>query len=188
MVSSRAETVEKYLASLPPDRRPAIETIRNVIRKNLPPGFEEGMQYGMISYYVPLSRYPTTYNGQALGVAALASQKGYMSLYLMTVYGDPKLKAWFERAYRAAGKKLDMGKSCVRFKKLEDLPLDVIGEVIAQLDVDRFIGTFESARRQVRKRPAKIAARRPRPSRATPRKGAANKARKPSSKGGAKRS
>jgi hypothetical protein len=202
MVSSRAETVDKYLATLPPDRRAALETIRNVIRKNLPRGFEEGMQYGMIGYYVPLSRYPTTYNGQALGAAALASQKGHMSLYLMSVYGDPKLKAWFEDAYRAAGKKLDMGKSCVRFKKVEDVPLDVIGEVIARLDVDRFIATYESARAKVRKRPAKMrragakvarrpkakAAHRPRPPMATPRKGAANKARKRSSKGGAKRS
>jgi hypothetical protein len=202
MVSRRAETVEKYLATFPPDRRAALETIRNVIRKNLPPGFEEGMQYGMIGYYVPLSRYPTTYNGQALGAVALASQKGYMSLYLMSVYGDPKLKAWFEGAYRAAGKKLDMGKSCVRFKKVEDVPLDVIGEVIARLDVDRFIATYESARAKVRKRPAKMrragakvarrpkakAAPRPRPPSATPRKGSANKARKRSPKGGAKRS
>src|SRR5687768_1667385 len=130
MVPRRAETVEEYLATLPPDRKTAIETIRKVIRKNLPRGFQEGMQSGMISYYIPLSRYPTTYNGQALGAAALASQKGYMSLYLMSVYGDPQQKAWFERAYRAAGKKLDMGKSCVRFRKLEDLPLDVIGDVI----------------------------------------------------------
>jgi Domain of unknown function (DU1801) len=195
MVSSRAETVAEYLAALPADRKTAIETIRSVIRKNLPRGFEEGMQYGMISYYIPLSRYPTTYNGQALGAAALASQKGYMSLYLMSVYSDPKLKARFERSYRAAGKKLDMGQSCVRFKKLEDVPLDVVGEMIAQLDVDRFIAAYESARAHVRQRPAKVArrpgakaARRPATKRAKPRKGAANKARKPSPKRGAKRS
>jgi hypothetical protein len=175
MASDRAETVEKYLASLPPDRKAALETLRKVIRKNLPRGFEEGMQYGMIGYYVPLSRYPTTYNGQALGAAALGSQKGYMSLYLMSVYGDPKLKAWFERAYRAAGKKLDMGKSCVRFKKLEDVPLDVVGEVIARLDVDRFIATYESARQSMRTRAAKP------PS-------AVTKTRKPSPKRSAKRS
>ena len=155
MVSSRAETVEAYLRSLPPDRKAALEAIRKVIRKNLPRGFEEGMQYGMIGYYVPLSRYPDTYNGQALGIAGLASQKGYMSLYLMGVYGDPKLKAWFERAYREAGKKLDMGKSCVRFKKLEDVPLDVIGQTIAQVDVERFIATYEAARAAPRTRPTK---------------------------------
>ena len=172
MASSSAATVEKYLATLPPDRRAAIATIRNVIRKNLPRGFEEGMQYGMIGYYVPLSRYPTTYNGQALGAAALASQKGYMSLYLMSVYGDPKQKAWFERAYRAAGKKLDMGKSCVRFKKLDDLPLDVVGEVIAQLDVDRFIAAYEAARSAARARPTK----------ATRRPGATKAARAPAAK------
>jgi hypothetical protein len=195
MVPRRPETVEDYLAALPPDRKTAIETIRSVIRKNLPRGFEERMQYGMISFCIPLSRYPTTYNGQPLGAAALASQKGYMSLYLMTVYSDPKLKSWFERSYRAAGKKLDMGKSCVRFKKLEDVPLDVVGEVIAQLDVDRFIATYESARAEVRKRPAKVvrrpgakAARRPAPSSAKRRNGAPGRARKPSPKRGAKRS
>jgi hypothetical protein len=193
MVSSRAETVEKYLANLPPDRKTALETLRKVIRKNLPRGFEEGMQYGMIGYYVPLSRYPTTYNGQALGAAALGSQKGYMSLYLMSVYGDPKLKAWFERAYRAAGKKLDMGKSCVRFKKLEDVPLDVVGEVIARLDVDRFIATYESARQSVRTRAAKPASRpratsTTRATGATSRSRAVKKTRKPSPKRRAKRS
>ena len=146
MVTSRAETVEAYLASLPADRRAAVAALRKVIRRNLPRGFEEGMQYGMIGYYVPLSRYPTTYNGQALAAAALGSQKGHMSLYLMSVYGDPTLKTWFERSFRAAGKKLDMGKSCVRFKKLEDLPLDVIGATIAKLDVDRFIATYEASR------------------------------------------
>jgi hypothetical protein len=150
MVTSRAETVEQYLTALPAERRAALEAVLKVIRKNLPRGFEEGMQYGMIGYYVPLSRYPKTYNGQALGAAALASQKGSMSLYLMTVYGDPGERARFERAYRASGKKLDMGKSCIRFKKVDDLPLDVIGDVVARLDVDRFIATYEASRKQVR--------------------------------------
>src|SRR5690606_30676429 len=95
MVSSKASTVDEYIASLPDDRRAAIAAVRDVIRKNLPPGYEEGMQYGMIGWYVPLSRYPDTYNGQPLGVVALASQKQYMSLYLMAVYASPKTLAWF---------------------------------------------------------------------------------------------
>lgn len=148
MVSSKAATVKEYLDSLPEDRRKAISAVRRVIKKNLPRGFEEGMQFGMIGYYIPLSRYPDTYNGHPIGPAGLASQKQYMSLYLMTVYGDPKMRKWFEGAFKEAGKKLDMGKSCVRFKKLEDLPLDVIGEAIARVDVDTFIAQYEKSRKK----------------------------------------
>lgn len=139
-------TVEAYLAALPAGRRAAIAKVRDAIRAKLPPGFEEGMQYGMISYHVPLSRYPDTYNGQPLGLAALASQKQHMAVYLMAVYSDPALETWFVDRYRASGKKLDMGKSCVRFKELEDLPLDVIGETLAKVSVDRLIATHEAAR------------------------------------------
>ncbi len=150
MVMSRASTVEEYLLSLPPERRAAVEAVRRVIRKNLPKGFEEGMQYGMIGYYVPLEIYPDTYNGQPLGLAALASQKNYLSLYLMAVYANPDLREWFEGAYRASGKKLDMGKSCVRFKSVEDLPLELIGEAISRVGMREFISTFEESRRNVR--------------------------------------
>jgi len=146
MSVSRASTVDEYLASLPPDRRDAIEAVRKVILDNLPPGFEEGMQYGMIAYFVPLSRYPKTYNGQPLTVAALASQKGYMSVYLMSVYGSAELGSWFEESYRDTGKKLDMGKSCVRFKRLADLPLELVGEAIGKVGVDDFIATQEAIR------------------------------------------
>jgi hypothetical protein len=142
----RPASVDDYLASLPPDRREAISTVRKLILDNLPEGYEEGIQYGMIGYYVPLSRYPETYNGQPLGIAALASQKGYMSLYLMCVYGDPATRRWFESAYHAAGKRLDMGKSCVRFKRLEDLPLDVVGEAIARVSVDQYLAHYEKSR------------------------------------------
>ena len=144
MVSSKATTVDAYLASLPEDRRAAIRAVREVILASLPAGYEEGMQYGMIGYYVPLSRFPDTYNGQALGVAALASQKQYMALYLSAVYGDPKAQASFIERYRASGKKLDMGKSCVRFKRLEDLPLEVVGDTIAACSVDRLIELHEA--------------------------------------------
>ena len=146
MVSSKAETVTAYLDALPADRRAQIERVRRVILENLPKGYEEGMQYGMIGYFIPLSRYPVTYNKQPLGIAAFAAQKNAMSLYLMTVYGDPRLKKWFEDGFRKAGKKLDMGKSCVRFKTIDDLPLALIGEAIAKIGVDDYIAIYEKAR------------------------------------------
>jgi hypothetical protein len=141
-MQSKAKTVSEYLKSLPPDRRAAIEAVRKVILKNLPKGYEETMQYGMIGYVVPHSIYPAGYHcdpKQPLPFACLASQKNYMSLYLMTVYGQKETEAWFRREFAAAGKKLNMGKSCVRFKKLEDLPLDVIGKVIARVPVNQYI-------------------------------------------------
>jgi hypothetical protein len=141
-----AQSVDDYLASLPDDRRAAVSAVRDVIRDNLPEGFEEGMQYGMIGYYVPLERYPDTYNGQALGLASLASQKNHMAMYLMGVYADGDEAEWFKERWRSTGKKLDMGKSCVRFKKLDDVPLDVVGEAIARTSVDDFIGWYERTR------------------------------------------
>ena len=146
MASSSAGTPEAYLAELSLERREAIAGVREVILENLPEGYEEGMQYGMIGYLVPLDRFPDTYNGQPLGVAALASQKNYMSLYLLGVYGDPGAREWFENRFAASGKKLSMGKSCVRFKRLEDLPLDVIGEAIAKIPPDALIRQHEAAR------------------------------------------
>jgi hypothetical protein len=116
------------------------------VRRNLPEGFEEGMQYGMIGWYVPLDRFPDTYNGQPLGLAALANQKHYVSLYLNSVYGDPETEAWFRARFRASGKTLDMGKSCVRFRRLEDVPLDVIGETIARVDLERYLDQYLQAR------------------------------------------
>jgi hypothetical protein len=146
MVSSAASTVEQYLASLPLDRRAAIARVRDVVNAGLPPGYEETMQYGMISWVVPRSRLGETYNGQALLVASLASQKQYMALYLMTVYGESKLGAWFKAAYLATGKKLDMGKACVRFKTLDALPLEVIGEAVSRVPVDAYVAIYEAAR------------------------------------------
>jgi hypothetical protein len=145
-VHSNANSVGEYLADLPPDRRLAIDAVRAVIRENLPPGYEESMQFGMIGYSVPLSRYPETYNGAPLSYVALANQKNHMALYLMGCYGDAKLTKWFEREFRKSGKKLDMGKSCVRFKKLDDLPLSLIGEAVAAMPVDDFIGLYERSR------------------------------------------
>jgi uncharacterized protein DUF1801 len=145
-MQSDAQSVEAYLAELPEDRRVAAEAVRAVILANLPAGFEEGMQYGMIGYYVPLERYPVTYNGQPLGVAALASQKRHLSLYLMGIYGDDGKATWFRERWAQTGKKLDMGKSCVRFRRLDDLALDVVGEAIARTSVDDFIAGYERSR------------------------------------------
>ena len=147
MAKSSANTVEDYLAELTEDRRAELETVRRVILDNLPSGYQESMQFGMIGYVIPLERYPKTYNGQPLTYAALASQKNYMSLYLMNVYGDPDTEQWFTEQYKASNKKLNMGKSCLRFKKLEDLPLELIGQVIARTSVYDFIGRYEASRR-----------------------------------------
>lgn len=146
MVSSTARTVGAYLASLPPERRDAVARVRAVVNAHLPRGFEEGMQYGMISWYVPLSRLAETYDGQPLAIVSLASQKQSMSLYLMGAYGDPEERARFEKASRKSGKKLDMGKSCLRFKTIDDLPLDALGDALARITVDRFVATYEASR------------------------------------------
>ena len=146
--SSTATTADEYLASLPPERRAAMGQVRNVILGQLPDGFREGMYFGMLGYFVPLERYPDTYNGQPLGIAALASQKHHMSLYLMSVYGDREIERWFRDAWAATGTKLDMGKSCIRFKKVEDLPLELIGQTIARVSVDDDLAHYEAARRR----------------------------------------
>ena len=143
---SDAATVEEYLAELPDDRREAIAAVRDEILGRLPEGYEEAMNWGMIAYEVPLERCPDTYNGQPLMYAALASQKRHMAVYLSGVYGDAELRERFLADYRATGKRLDMGKSCVRFRTLEDLPLELIGDAVAALTVDEFIAMGEAAR------------------------------------------
>jgi uncharacterized protein YdhG (YjbR/CyaY superfamily) len=148
MVMSKAATVADYLAELPADRRRTISAVRAVIRKSLPKGYKESVGYGMICYAVPLSTYADTYNGQPLCYAALASQKNYCALYLMNVYGDTQTAKAFRDGFKKAGKKLDMGKSCVRFKTADDLPLDVIGKTIAATPVTAFIGQYERARKK----------------------------------------
>jgi uncharacterized protein YdhG (YjbR/CyaY superfamily) len=146
MVQSKAETVEEYLQELSPERRETVAVLRKIIVDNIPKGYKEVMQYGMIGYVVPLERYPETYNGQPLGIIALASQKNYLSLYLMNIYSDGDTQKWFTKEYKASGKKLNMGKSCVRFKKLEDLPLDLIAKAVSRTSVNEFIKKYESAR------------------------------------------
>lgn len=146
MVKSSVETPDAYIAELPPERRTAISTVRKVILNNLPEGYEEGIQHGMICYYIPLERYPDTYNKQPLSIATLGSRKNHIALHLMGVYSDPETERWFKESYAESGKKLDMGKSCVRFKKLEDLPLEVIGEAISRTSPEKFIEQYEAAR------------------------------------------
>ena len=138
-MKSEALTIEEYLAELPPERREAINKVRQTILVNLPEGYEEVMNWGMITYQVPLEIYPDTYNKKPLMYAALANQKNHMAVYLTGIYMDEDLNQDFEREYRATGKRYDVGKSCVRFKKLEDLPLELIGESIQAMEMKEFV-------------------------------------------------
>lgn len=146
-MQSPAATVEEYLTSLPEERREALSAVRETILSHLGEGFEEGMQYGMIGYYVPHRLYPAGYHcspKEPLPFAALASQKNYMAVYLSCVYGSEAETTWFREAYLATGKKLDMGKSCIRFKRLADLPVELIGEAIARVSVEQFVARYEA--------------------------------------------
>ena len=145
-MQSNAKTVAEYLSNLDDARRDAISAVRGVILDHLPDGYAEAMQFGMITYVVPLSVLADTYNGQPLMYVALASQKRHMSLYLTNVYGDESVEQWFRERYRAAGKKLDMGKSCVRFRKLDDLPLALVGEVVARTPITDFVEIYKASR------------------------------------------
>jgi hypothetical protein len=146
MVSSAVTSVDAYLAGLPPQRREVVSAVRDLVNAHMPPGYEEGMAYGMIGWSIPLSRYPATYNGQPLGYVALAAQKNTCSLYLMGVYAAGEQETKLRAAAAAQGKKLDMGKSCLRFRKVEDLPLDAIGELIASMPVEEYISVHEAGR------------------------------------------
>jgi len=146
MASSKAATVDQYLAELPADRRAEIEKVRELVNGALPAGYREVISYGMIGWVIPLEDYPDTYNKQPLAYAALAAQKNYNSLYLNCVYASPERTERLKAAAAAAGKKLDMGKSCVRFKRADDLPLDLIRDEIASTPPQDFIRMYEEAR------------------------------------------
>jgi hypothetical protein len=150
MPASRAApaTVAQYLASLPDDRRAELERVRRVVGERMPQGYEEGVGFGMICWSVPLTVYPETYNKQPLLYVALAAQKNYLSLYLMRPYGDAAQLQRLREAFAAEGKKLDMGKSCIRFKRADDLALDAIGEIVASTPMPRWIEIAKSARRK----------------------------------------
>ena len=146
-MQSKATTVRAYLAGLPKDRREALQAVREVILDHLPKGYEEGMQYGMIGYYVPHSVYAAGYHcdpRQPVPFAGLASQKNHMSLYLMCIYGDQEQLEWFRDAWDRSGQKLDMGKSCIRFRKVEDVPLKVIGQAVKRVPVRKFLAHYEA--------------------------------------------
>ena len=136
---SKAITVEQYLNELPNDRKDAMSIVRQTIVENLPDGYDEVMNWGMITYEVPLETYPNTYNGKPLMYAALASQKNHMSIYLTGCYMSRDVRDKFEKAYKKSGKRFDAGKSCIRFKKVNDLPLELLGKTIASMDVNKFI-------------------------------------------------
>jgi hypothetical protein len=149
-VAKKAGSVAEYLDGLTAERRDAIEKVRKVILDNLPKGYQEALTYGVLTYEVPLTRLPDTYNGQPLCYVALGSQKHYMSLYLMNIYGDSNAAKWFKSAYKAKGKKLDMGKSCVRFKTIDDLPLDVVAEAVARTPMEDWIRIYRESRQRRR--------------------------------------
>jgi hypothetical protein len=155
MVRSSAQSVDDFLDELPEDRRAVVTELRKLIRKHLPKGYDEAVNWGMLCWQIPLERYPDTYNGQPLGYVALASQKNYFALYLTGAYMDPTQAAALKEGFTKAGKKLDMGKSCVRFKKPEDLALDVVAKSIASMTPERYIELYETAHPPATSRPGR---------------------------------
>ncbi|MEE8106049.1 MAG: DUF1801 domain-containing protein [Planctomycetota bacterium] len=159
-MAAKPTTVKQYMDAVPEERRAAIRAVRAAVNKGLPKGYKEGIQYGFIGWFVPHSIYPDGYHcDPSLGVpfAGLASQKNHMGLYLMCVYGDEKQRVWFEKAWAKSGKKLNMGKSCVRFKSLEDVPLDVVTETVKRVPVAKFLAQYaasipESAKKKIAKK------------------------------------
>lgn len=145
-MQSDAKTVAEYLRSLSVERAKVISEVRRAVRNSLPAGYKECMRWGMISWEVPLSIYPNTYNSLPLNYVALAAQKNSFSLYLMGCYSNSKDREKFEREFKATGKKLNAGKSCVRFKKVEDLPLEVIQKYISKYEVEDFLEIYEKSR------------------------------------------
>jgi uncharacterized protein YdhG (YjbR/CyaY superfamily) len=153
-MTSNAISIEEYLAELPEDRRAIVQAVREVILANLDPTYQETIQYGMIGYSVPQSIYAAGYHcdpKQPLPFAGLASQKNHVSLYLMCAYQDPEVHGWFAEA-KAQGKKLDIGKSCIRFKKLSELPLELVAEAIRRYPASKWIADYESALAETRAR------------------------------------
>ncbi len=147
MVSSAAKTVAQYLKALPPERRAVVAAVRELVNQHLPPGFVESMNFGMIAWEIPLARYPVTYNKQPLMYVALAAQKNGYSLYLLCAYMDSTAKDVLQTAYATAGRKLDMGGSCVRFKRFEDLLTEPIVQLVAGASVEEHIARYEAGRR-----------------------------------------
>jgi uncharacterized protein YdhG (YjbR/CyaY superfamily) len=144
-MKSNAKTVAEYLKQLPPEKQAELKRVRAVIRKNLDSGFVEAISWGTISYEVPLARFPHTYNGHPLTYVALAAQKNHLSLYLMPAYADSGKHRWLAQEFKNAGKKLDMGKSCIRFQRAADLPLDAIGQLVASTSAEQWVTLYAAA-------------------------------------------
>ena len=151
MFHNKAKTVREYVAALPEDRRATVSKLRSFVKKHLPKGYKEQIDWGAITYTVPLKVLPDTYNGQPLCYAAIAVQKNHYSLYLMSAYGDPKQMKWMADEFRKRGKKLDMGKACLRFKSLDDIPLDVVADVVASTPMDTYIARYKAIRKTTAK-------------------------------------
>jgi hypothetical protein len=146
MASSKATSVQQYLDELPPERRAVISQVRDLVNLHLPAGYEETMSWGMISWEIPLSRYPVTYNKQPLMYAALAAQKNHYALYLTCADAESRREGGLRHAYAQAGMKLDMGKSCLRFKGLDGVLQPAVAKVIASTSVDAHIAHYEACR------------------------------------------
>lgn len=146
MVSSKAATPDAYIAELPDERAELVSRVRDLVNANLPDGFVEGMSWGMIGWELPLERYPDTYNKQPLVYAGLAAQKNHTALYLNCIYASQERTRRLKDAYAAAGKRLDMGKSCIRFKRADELAEEVLGEAIASVSADEFIAEYKASR------------------------------------------
>lgn len=141
---SAIQTPDEYLSSLEPKRQEMVGAIRDAVNDNIQEGFEEQIEFGMISWVIPLERFPNTYNGHPTMYAALASQKQHVSLYLMAIYADAELSEWFQTEYAKLVRKPNMGKSCIRFRKMEDIPLDLIQEAIGKFTVDDYLALLAS--------------------------------------------
>lgn len=148
MVSSAAPTVPQYLASLPPDRRKAMAAVRRVMNAHMPKGYREAMNWGMICWEIPLAKYPDTHNGRPLSYVGLAAQKHHLSLYLVGIHLFPAQAMAVKDAFRDAGKRPHMGKGCIRFKHAEEIPLEAIGELIAEIPPARYILRYEEVNRR----------------------------------------
>lgn len=142
----RMKTTDEYLAGLAPEKRSAMDQVLTVLRRNMPPGYEEAIGFSGITFQIPLSEFPNTYNKQPLCYVAVAAQKNYCSLYLMSAYGHaPHLKE-LQQGFKDAGKKLDMGKSCIRFRSADDLELDVIGRLVSSISPEKWIDIYKASR------------------------------------------
>jgi len=165
-MQSKAATVEAYLQNLPAERKAALQAVRKVILQNLDADYEEGMQYGTICYYVPHRVFPDGYHcnpSQPLPFAMLASQKNHMAVYLCSIYGSASEEGWFRAAWAKSGKKLDMGKSCIRFKKLEDLALDVVGQAVRRVPARAFVARYQEQLAKLKRPPRSASGRTRRP-------------------------